>query len=522
MPPPSVESLCNQLARSRLLTPEQVRGLYQRWRGEARDAADLDAFRQWLVAGGHVTEYQTRQMLRGHVDHFFFGPYKILERVGKGRMAGVYKAVHTLGQLVAIKVLPPSKARDPQLLARFQREARLALKLKHPNVVRAFQAGDLDGLHYLVMEYLDGETLEEVLRRRGPLPPAEAARLLYQALLGLQHLHEQGMIHRDLKPGNLMLLGGAPASTQQATVKIMDIGLGKALFDEGAPPGGPGNFELTNQGSLLGTPDYMAPEQARNAQAADIRSDIYSLGCTLYQTLAGQVPFPETNLVRQLMRHATEPPRRLRPLNPAVPDGLQQIVDWMMAKDPAARYPTPERAAQALQVFLAAGADAPAQPEGGMRAYLDWLDRQPAEATATAPATETAVAPAPPPVELVPVKEEQSERYPKAPPETKKRKPEREATPPAPPKRRKPERVAPGKKKRRVRDDEDEDEETEAPRGLSRRDSLMIAVGGVVLGVVVLVLGGVAWALLHFFGGAAEDTPQPPDDGSQPPAPGPN
>src|SRR5262249_46314099 len=154
----------------------------------------------------------------------------------KGRMAGVYKAVHSLGQVVAIKVLPPSKAKLPQLLARFQREARLALRLKHPNVVRAFQMGEANGLHYLVMEYLEGETLDEVLQRRGKLPAVEAVPLIYQALLGLEHIHKQGLVHRDLKPGNLMLVRPANGcdTTLGGTLKILDIGLGKALYDEAA------------------------------------------------------------------------------------------------------------------------------------------------------------------------------------------------------------------------------------------------------------------------------------------------
>jgi hypothetical protein len=372
---------------------------------------------------------------------------------------------------VAIKVLPPSKAKVPELLARFQREARLAMKLRHPNVVRTFQAGDNDGLHYIVMEYLDGETLEDVLRRRGKLPPAEAVRLAHQALLGLQHLHEQGMIHRDIKPGNLMLPGGTAASTQAATVKLMDIGLGKALFDEGAPASPGGKFELTNEGSLLGTPDYMAPEQARNAQLTDIRADIYSLGCTLYHALAGQVPFPETNLVRQLMRHASEPPRPLRDFNPAVPEGLQQIVEWMMAKDPANRYPTPERAAQALQMFLAAGAEAATQPEGRMRAYLEWLDKQPGAAAAA-----TAVAAPTTEIELVPV-DVQPKR---AAPAARKRKPE----PAAPPRKKRPAGEAEGEK----------DEGSETPRTLSRRDLMLLGLGGAVVGGALLV-GAIVWGL---------------------------
>jgi serine/threonine protein kinase len=283
--------------------------------------------------------------------------------------------------VVAIKVLPPSKSKDPHLLARFQRESALAVRLKHPNVVRAFQTGVANGLHYLVMEYLEGETLEEIIQRRGQLPPDEAVRLMHQVLLGLQHIHELGMVHRDLKPSNLMLVPapslGRMDGTVGCTVKVLDIGLGKALFDEVAPDT-LGQPNITGEGVLLGTPDYLAPEQARNAQKVDIRADIYSLGCVLYHMLSGRTPFPDTNIINQMVRHASEAPRPLSELNPAVPDGLQQIVNWMMAKDPAQRYPTPGRAAQALEVFLVAGSGPTAMPENdpAMIPYLSWLEQQ--------------------------------------------------------------------------------------------------------------------------------------------------
>src|SRR5207248_2930082 len=193
---------------------------------------------------------------------------------------------------------------------------------------------------------------------------------------GLQHIHEEGLVHRDLKPANLMLVPGPGAGdTFRSTVKLVDIGLGRALFDE-AGLDGRADAELTTEGVLLGTPDYMAPEQARDPRAADIRSDVYSLGCVLYHLLAGRPPFPDSNIISQMIRHATEAPRPLKELNPAVPDGLQQIVSWMLAKDPAGRYPTPERAAQALQVFLAAGTvpAAALESEPGMRSYLTWLE----------------------------------------------------------------------------------------------------------------------------------------------------
>jgi eukaryotic-like serine/threonine-protein kinase len=374
----TVQNVYGLLLRSKLLSVEECRAMYARWQGEAKEtASNVARFAAWMVQNRYLTDYQAGLLARGHADGFYLNEYKIVDRLGKGRMAGVYKAMHQLGQMVAIKVLPPSKVSDPNFLGRFQREARLALRLKHPNIVRAFQVGKAGNLHFLVMEYLEGETLEDVLARRGKLPPTEAVRLVHQALQGLQHIHQQGLVHRDLKPSNLMLTqsGATPESTLKTTLKILDIGLGRALFDDSSPdvttdPG------LTGEGVLLGTPDYMAPEQARDARNADIKADIYSLGCVLYNALAGQPPFPDTNIINQMIRHATEAPRPLKDFNPAVPDGLQQIVNWMLAKDPAKRYPTPERAAQALQVFLAAGTDPLASPESDpkMKPYLTWLE----------------------------------------------------------------------------------------------------------------------------------------------------
>jgi serine/threonine protein kinase len=395
----TVENICGFLIRGRLLTPEEVKTMYQRWLGDCKDGAgNLAKFSQWLVANKYVTEYQAALLIKGHADDFFLNQYQILERLGRGRMAGVYKAVHHLGQVVAVKVLPPSRAKNAYLLSRFQREARLGMRLKHPNVVRSFQVGEDRGLNYLVMEYLEGETLDDVLQRRKRLPPNEAVRLVHQALLGLQHIHEQGMIHRDLKPANLMLVPGPGrsddttlnATTLNATVKILDIGLGREMFEEGGQP--PPDSELTGEGVLLGTPDYLAPEQARDPRSIDIRADIYSLGCVLYHTLTGQPPFPDKNLMSQIVRHATEAPEPLKEFNPAIPDGLQQIVNWMLAKKPEERYATPERAAQALQVFLVAEAEgnrgAGEAPE--MRKFLTWLEtgseREPGGPTPIIPA----------------------------------------------------------------------------------------------------------------------------------------
>jgi serine/threonine protein kinase len=417
----SVQNVYGLLIRSRLLALDDAKKMYDRWMTEAKNAGDVGGFAKWMVANHFVTEYQAALLARGHADNFYLGEYKLLDRIGKGRMAGVYKAVHPLGQIVAIKVLPPSKAKESRTVRRFQREARLAMNLKHPNVVRTFHVGESNGLHYLVMEHLDGETLDEVLARRGKLPPAEAVRLVHQALTGLQHIHEQGLVHRDLKPGNLMLIGpridahtapiplgeggegrvrgGQPDTTLRAAVKIIDIGLARPHRSAGLREG-LSNPGITSTGTLLGTPNYMAPEQARDPRSADIRADIYSLGCVLYHALTGQPPFPDTNIINQMIRHATEPPRPLKELNSGVPDGLQQIVNWMLAKDSARRYATPSRAAQALQVFLVAGSEGPsAEHDPKLRSYLTWLETEgngKVAPSATAPlAGQTPAAPTP-------------------------------------------------------------------------------------------------------------------------------
>lgn len=373
----SVRDYTALLAKSKLLPAGDVESLFEQWRAETGGADDqVDAFRRFLVARRALTEYQAALIQRGRADNFFLGGYKILDRVGKGQMGGVYKAVHGLGQVVALKILPASRARDTHVLSRFQREARLLPQLDHPNVVRAFQVGNANGVHYIVMEYLEGETLDEVLNRRKRLPCGEAARLVQQALNGLQHLHERRMVHRDLKPANLMLTpaGGKPDTTLQSTVKILDIGLGRELFAEDAPEGQI-DTQLTAEGAVLGTPDYLAPEQARDARNADIRADIYSLGCVLYHCLTGRPPFAESSIMAQMLKHATETPQPVASLVSDVPPGLQAILDAMLAKSPGDRFATPAQAAAALAPFLGNGGTT-AKAAALVPEYRRWLETE--------------------------------------------------------------------------------------------------------------------------------------------------
>jgi len=381
----TVQNVYGLLLRSRLLPANDAKALYERWQKEARDSAgDIERFRRWMVTHRYLTDYQAGLLCKGHAEGFFIGEYKILDKLGRGRMAGVYKAVHSTGQILALKVLPPSKAKVAYLLSRFEREAKLAIKLKHANVVRAFQMGYSNGLHWIVMEYLEGETLDDVLARRRRLPPNEAARLIWQALQGMQHIHDKSMVHRDLKPSNIMLtpgrVAGQPDTTQNSVLKILDIGLGRMFFDENvAFQEDDETDQLTGEGVLLGTPDYLAPEQARSARTVDIRADVYSIGCVLYHCISGQVPYPDTNIITQMIRHAQETPRPLREFSPDISEGLQQVINVMMAKDPGQRYPTPAHAAAALQAVLSGAPPEPVRiiEDESMSSYLLWLEGQP-------------------------------------------------------------------------------------------------------------------------------------------------
>ena len=402
--PTNLKEFCTLLVRSKLMTPDEVKGVVKHYQASGKDERDLDAFRKVLFTNRYLTEYQLALISRGHSDGFFLDQYKILDLVSKGSMTGVYKAIHQSGQTVAIKVLPGSKARDPEALARFRREAKLITKLDHPNMVRAFQLGETGNKNYLVMEFLEGETLQEILEVRKTLPPMEAVRIAHQVMLGLQHLYERGMIHRDINPHNIMLLetvsGRKHTDTLDRPVKILDIGLGKAVFDPNAKSPVDDPSQLTSEGVLLGSPDYLAPEQARKASTADIRSDIYSVGCVLFHMLVGECPFPDQSILNQVMRHATEPPRRLAGLIASVPDGLQNVLDFLMAKDPAQRYSTPDKAAQALQL-LVRNLPSTIRPPGPMPEYLKWLRESGTEETSELPAmSQSAPVPIPAPAPI--------------------------------------------------------------------------------------------------------------------------
>jgi serine/threonine protein kinase/WD40 repeat protein len=270
--------------------------------------------------------------------------YKLLAKIGEGGMGAVYKALHTkLDKIVALKVLPAERTKDEQSVARFEREMRAVGKLDHPNIVRAMDAGEADGQHFLVMEYVKGSDLSQLVKANGSLPVADACELIRQAAVGLDEAHDHQMVHRDIKPSNLIL---AEQRRGEPIVKILDMGL--ALLSEAHSPEGEG---LTSTGQMMGTLDYMAPEQGDDTHAVDIRADIYSLGATLYKLLCGQAPFSGRKYdtpVKKLMALATEEPQPIDQRCDDLPSGLAAIVCKMLAKNPADRYATPDEVATAL------------------------------------------------------------------------------------------------------------------------------------------------------------------------------
>jgi len=275
------------------------------------------------------------------------GQYMLLSRCGQGGMGTVYRAVHTrLKRPVAVKLLTAQRLADPQAVARFQREMEAVGRLSHPNIVQALDANEVEGRHFLVTEFVEGINLRELVRAGGPLLIPDACEIIHQAALGLQHAHEHGLVHRDVKPSNLML-------SSQGIVKLLDLGLARLR------PEVPAEGDMTASGQVMGSADYMAPEQCLDARDVDARADIYSLGCTLYFLLAGRPPFAgrrHGTAGKKLLAHVQEPVPPIRSLTPEVPAELVALLERMLAKDAALR-PFPATSVGTALEPLAAGSD---------------------------------------------------------------------------------------------------------------------------------------------------------------------
>jgi serine/threonine-protein kinase len=327
---------------------------------------DRLAFVKELMARDWLTPYQVNQIMQGKGDQLVWDCYRLRERIGEGAMGQVFKAWSLrLERIVAIKTISKELINSAKAMERFYREVQTAAQLDHPNIALVRDAGEAEGRPFLVMDFIDGIDLSRRVKQQGALPIHEAAEYARQAALGLQYAFERGIVHRDIKPANLMVtrkewlvasgqrLG--PATSQSASgglptnlVKILDFGL--ARYESERESG----VRLTQVGKLLGTIDYVAPEQAQDARGADIRADIYSLGCSLFYMLAGQAPFQGKDIVEKLGPRLTGEPPWVRSVRPEVPPGLEEVVRKMMARRPEDRYQTPIEAALALQPYTEA------------------------------------------------------------------------------------------------------------------------------------------------------------------------
>lgn len=335
-----------QVTRSSGLVPEdRLMATVEPWVGHAGPPPEpmLAALRD----AGLLTQWQIDQLLKGRHRGFTLGKYRLLRLLGAGGMSSVYLAEHaTLGNKVAIKVLPVKRVEQTSYLARFEREAKQSARLNHPNIVRTFDLDTAGSIHYIAMEYVDGIDLHAKVKRDGPLPLREAADFIRQAATGLEHAHEEGLVHRDIKPANLMLDG-------RGTVKILDLGLALA-------GGGDEDGSLTREHDekVLGTADYLAPEQADDSHKADRRSDIYSLGCTFYYLLVGKAPFASGKLADRIHAHRHTAPPNLLDARPDVPVAIAELYARMLEKHPDGRPQSAREVANALAAWLTKTANA--------------------------------------------------------------------------------------------------------------------------------------------------------------------
>ncbi|HEV3144381.1 MAG TPA: serine/threonine-protein kinase [Gemmataceae bacterium] len=341
-----VDTLVNMidaLEKSQLLDTDELRDVQENAHKQFDRPEDLA---RELVGRGWITRYQASQLLAGHGSDLVLGPYRLLELLGEGGMGQVYKAVHQpMHRIVALKIVRAGLLQDPRTLKRFRREVQAAAKLAHPNIVTVFEAAQVGNTHFLAMEYIRGVDLADIVHRLGPLPVGMACDYVRQVALGLQHAHERGIIHRDIKPSNLLVTHSHPVGV----VKILDMGLARPRRCE--VPVDAQDTSVTMEGMIVGTPDFMAPEQAKSPTSVDHRADIYGLGCTLYYLLTARLPFPDISPVEKLCKHQSEFPSPVERVRSDVPEPILATLQGMLAKEPAERFQSAAEVAAALAPF---------------------------------------------------------------------------------------------------------------------------------------------------------------------------
>jgi len=356
----TIEGFLAVLRKSGLVEAGRLEEAAAPWKGATGPLPDAipEAFKK----AGLLTDWQIRQLRKGKHRGYFLGQYKLQQELGKGGMSSVYLAEHTGVKMpVALKILPIKRVDEKSYLERFKREAQASFRLNHPNIARATNFDHSGDIWYIVLDYIEGIDLQKKVKEGGVLPVREAVDYIRQAALGLQHAHEEGLVHRDIKPANLIL-------DTRGTIKILDLGLALGSDTDDDEEGG-----LTKQHDekVLGTADYLSPEQSRNSHAADPRSDIYSLGCTLYYLLVGRAPFAKGSVVERIKAHWNEPaPNPIDELEVPPPDLDSAIVDLyfrMLEKHPDARPQSAGEVAEAIAAWLEQHAGEGPRPAGSLR-----------------------------------------------------------------------------------------------------------------------------------------------------------
>jgi serine/threonine protein kinase len=336
--------------RSKLLERSILRAAFNALPAERRH--DAEALADLLVHDGKLSRYQARKLLQGASAGLLFGHYQVLAFIGKGGASNVYLARdQRTQQLVALKILSSRRARaNGNLLARFRREMEICRRVDHANIARAYAAGVYRGIPYIAMEYIPGKSLYRLVAQQGPLSVPQAARLFAEVAAGLDHAHRQGIIHRDLKPSNILV-------TADGHAKVLDFGLALVRGEPSEK-----RSVIGGKGYVVGTMDYLAPEQAHDAAGVDARSDIYALGCALYHALTGQPPFPGGEPIDKIRCHCYVEPVPISQLKPEIPVKFAALVYTMMAKRPDERFATAARVRQELVTWVCANDNGESKP----------------------------------------------------------------------------------------------------------------------------------------------------------------
>ncbi len=337
--PCSVDEFLSRLRQSRLLCEEEIAATANKAPTECSSCELGDQ----LVAGKKLTPFQAKVLLDGSDEPLTLGDYIVQDFVGRGGMGTVFRAIHRrMKRTVAIKVLRRDTAHADLLAKRFLREVEVAAKLHHPNIVTAYDAGEQNGISYLVSEFVEGQNLSDLVKEYGPLSLPLAVDVVQQAARALEYAHREGVIHRDIKPSNLLI-------DDAGNVKLLDVGLARVNSPEAADPDH--SSDLTTTGMIMGTVDYMSPEQAQNTRLADERSDVYSLGCTLYFLITGRAPYARGTGIERLLAHREQPIPSLCQLSPQVPESLDQLLSALMAKKPADRMASMKELVQRIETL---------------------------------------------------------------------------------------------------------------------------------------------------------------------------